>query len=467
MYLALRRVPGPRVATSRATDASAGVVPPVRRRVSPVVLTLGTVSLLTDLSSEMVLAVLPVYLTAVLGLTPLQFGVVDGVYQGVTAAVRIAGGLAADLTRRPKLVAATGYSLSCLTKLLFLPVQGFAAVTGLVALDRAGKGLRTAPRDAMIADACAPEELGRAFGVHRAMDTAGALGGPLIAFGVLALLVDGYQLIFVLSFSLALVGVAVLVLLAPADRPRHGAGSDTSGHETPSPSTDAGPIAPAVEGQEPVGRQIVALRGVSAYRRVVLVGGLLSLATVSDGFVYLALSERVDLPVWLFPLFFVGTAAGYLLLAVPLGRLADRVGRGRVFLAGHLVAVVAYLGLWLAPPSVPSLPLVITVLLLVGVYYAATDGVLPALTVPLVPEAVRATGIAGVQAVTALGALGSAAVFGAVWTVLGLDAAVASFALALLGLTLLAARVPEFRQGGRGGHGGHATEPAEAAGPGR
>ena len=445
MYLTLRRIPVPRSAAPPVDSASA--VPARRQRVSSVVLTLGTVSLLTDLSSEMVLAVLPVYLTAVLGLTPLQFGVVDGVYQGVTAAVRIFGGLTADLTRRPKLVATVGYSLSCGCKLLFLPVQGFAAVTGLVALDRAGKGIRTAPRDAMIAAASPPRELGRAFGVHRAMDTVGALGGPLIAFGVLAVLVDGYQLIFALSFSLALVAVAVLALFAPADRPRRGGGRDpdldvsATAVESPLPTPDEhGQASPG-----PVGRQVAGLGRAAAYRRVLAVGGLLSLATISDGFVYLALSERVELPVWLFPLFFVGTAAGYLLLAVPLGRLADRVGRGRVFLAGHVVAATGYLGLWLLPRSVPPVPLVLGVLVLVGVYYAATDGVLPALVVPLVPEAVRATGIAGVQAVTALGALVSAAGFGAVWTAFGLDAAVATHALALLAATALAAGVREFR----------------------
>src|SRR3954467_13540746 len=113
-----------------------------------------------------------------------------------------------------------GYGLSCGCKQGLLPAHSFTAITGLLAVDRSGKGLRTAPRDAMIADAAEPARLGYAFGVHRAMDTAGALGGPLLAFGVLALLVDGYQLIFVLSFSLAAIGVAILVLFVPGRTPR-------------------------------------------------------------------------------------------------------------------------------------------------------------------------------------------------------------------------------------------------------
>ncbi len=121
----------------------------------------------------MVVAVLPVYLTLVLGLTPVQYGLIDGLYQGVTAAVRIVGGIAADLTRRPKAVAVVGYGLSCLCKLFFLPAHSFAAITALVAIDRTGKGVRTAPRDAMIVEASVPSSLGYSFGVHRAMDTAG------------------------------------------------------------------------------------------------------------------------------------------------------------------------------------------------------------------------------------------------------------------------------------------------------
>src|SRR3954466_5058083 len=148
MYTTLRGVPGTaarsgrRVTGRRATGR--------RPRVARIVVILGTVSFFTDLSSEMVVAVLPVYLTLVLGLTPIQYGLIDGLYQGVTAAVRIVGGIAADLTRRPKLVAALGYGLSCACKLFFLPAQSFAAITSLVAIDRTGKGLRTAPRDAMI-----------------------------------------------------------------------------------------------------------------------------------------------------------------------------------------------------------------------------------------------------------------------------------------------------------------------------
>jgi MFS family permease len=431
MYTTVRGLP------SDETVATAD--PVVRRRVSRIVITLGMVSFFTDLSSEMVVAVLPVYLTLVLGLSPIQYGLIDGLYQGVTAAVRIVGGIAADLTRRPKIVAVLGYGLSCVCKLFFLPAHSFASITGLVALDRTGKGLRTAPRDAMIVDSAEPHSLGYSFGVHRAMDTAGALGGPLIAFGILAWLVDGYDVIFVMSFSLAAIGVAVLVLFVPGRRPDPPVEAAAAGLEEP--SATGGTDAPGVTRKGALGRTVRefgSLAKGSAYRRLLGVAGLLSLTTISDGFVYLTLKDRVGIGAALFPLLFVGTAAAYLGLAIPLGRLADRVGRVRVFLGGHLIAAVGYLSLWLLPAG-PAL--VVGVLALVGTYYAATDGVLPALTAPLVPRGVRTSGIAGVQTVMAVGSMASAALFGVVWSQFGQRTAVAVFAVGLIAAVMLATRL--------------------------
>lgn len=394
-----------------------------RPRVPRVVLLLGTVSLFTDLSSEMVVAVLPVYLTLVLGLTPLQYGIIDGIYQGVTAAVRIVGGLGADLTRRPKAVAIAGYGISFVCKIFFLPAHSFAAISALVALDRSGKGLRTAPRDAMIAESSPASSLGYSFGVHRTMDTIGALGGPLIAFGILAYLTTAaaYDAIFVLSFALAGIGVAVLVLFVPDLRPG-GEPAPAPGVQERKPPRERGRLRRAV-------RDVAGLTRLPHYRRTMGVAVLLSLTTVSDGFVYLLLKDKVGISASLFPLLFVGTSAAYLLLAIPLGRLADRIGRTRIFLAGHAIAAVAYLALWLLPAG-PWL--IVVVLGLIGTYYAATDGVLPALTVPLVPKAVRGSGIAGVQTVMAVGALGSAVLFGSIWSRFSPTAAVATFGIVLL-----------------------------------
>ena len=454
MYTTVRGVPTAPADATAGTPASgrapAGATAARgvgRRRVSRVVIVLGTVSLFTDLSSEMVSAILPVYLTLVLGLSPLQYGVVDGIYQGVTAAVRIAGGLGADLTRRPKLVAVLGYGLSCVCKLFFLPAHTFAAIGAVVAVDRSGKGLRTAPRDAMIADASEPSSLGYSFGVHRAMDTVGALGGPLIAVGILALLANAYDAIFVLSFSLAAIGVAVLVLFVPnkrrGDGPATGPADQAwqpAGRQArqaagqPAEARAAGPSGRARLAQAV--REVGGLVRLGGYRRTMGVAALLSVTTIGDGFVYLVLKDRAGVSASIFPLLFVGTSIVYLGLAIPLGRLADRVGRAKVFIGGHVAAAAGYLALWWLPGGAG---LVVAVLALVGTYYAATDGVLPALTVPLVPESVRGSGIAGVQTVMAAGNLLSAVLFGTLWATFGPHAAVGTFALLLLAVAGLAA----------------------------
>src|SRR6476620_6781824 len=140
------------------------------KRVPATVIGLVVVSLLTDISSESVAAILPLYITVVVGMGPLAFGFVDGIYQGISAVVRIAAGWWADRTDRPKSVAAVGCGLSALSRAGLLLVQGFWAITSVVAVDRIGKGIRTGPRDALIATASDPADLGRSFGVHRAMD---------------------------------------------------------------------------------------------------------------------------------------------------------------------------------------------------------------------------------------------------------------------------------------------------------
>src|SRR6476661_2414134 len=149
MYLSdrPRHVPG-----ARASGA--------RRHVGTTVVLMGLVSLLTDISSESVSAILPVYVTTILGMSPLAYGVIDGLYQGVSATVRLAGGWVADQWDRPKWVAFVGYATSALTKLALLGAHGFGAITVIITADRLGKGLRTAPRDAVIAASAPPELLG-------------------------------------------------------------------------------------------------------------------------------------------------------------------------------------------------------------------------------------------------------------------------------------------------------------------
>jgi MFS family permease len=388
---------------------------PSAPRVSRTVVLLGLTSLITDISAEMVAAVLPLYLVYVGGFTPLAFGLVDGVYQGATALIGFASGFAGDRWRRHKEMAATGYGLSALCKIL-LATAGTAvsAIGAIVLLDRAGKGIRTAPRDAMISLSTPEPHLGAAFGVHRAMDTTGAILGPVVAFGILAVAPLAFRSIFLVSFCVAVVGVAVIVLFVER-RPE--------GAHAAAPAA-----APSLRGA-------AALLAIPRYRSLVLAGGALSLATASDAFVFLALQRKLDLGNSLFPLLFVGGSITYMVLAVPMGRIADRVGRGRVLCAGYGLLAGAYAALLLPLWGGAAL---VAVLALLGSYYAATDGVLMAMGSAAVPDELRASGLALLGTATSTGRLGASLVFGALWTVWGIDAAIAAFGAGLLVVIVVA-----------------------------
>jgi MFS family permease len=378
-------------------------------RVSRTVVLLGLTSLLTDISSEMVVTVLPLYLVYVGGFSPLAFGLIDGIYNGATALVRLASGFIGDRWHRHKEVAATGYGISAVCKFLLLTVgTAVSAIGAVVLLDRAGKGIRTAPRDAMISLSTPKDQLGTAFGVHRAMDTTGALIGPLVAFGLLALAPLAFDSIFLVSFCIAVLGFAVLVLFV---RPR-------------APQGEPGEVerAPSI-------RRAFGLVRVPQFRSLLIAGGALSLATASDAFIFLILQERLDLGASLFPLLFVGSAGTFMVLAVPMGRLADRIGRGRVLLGGYALLLAVYLTL-LSPLG--GWPLLVASLGLLGAYYAATDGVLMALGSAIVPEELRGSGLALLGTATSVARLVASLAFGALWTVWGADAAIACFAVALV-----------------------------------
>lgn len=417
MYITVRDRP----ATTTRVSTGSG-----RARIPRVVITLGLVSLVTDVSSESVAAILPLYLTAGLGLSAISYGVVDALYQGVSALVRIGGGWTADRGGHPKWVALGGYGVSALARVAMLFSTGLTSISAVVSADRIGKGLRTAPRDAIISAASPPERVGAAFGVHRMLDTTGAAIGPLLAFVVLWWIPDGYRAVMVLSLGFAVIGVAMLALLVP-DRP-----SRARAVARPGAHLDAGPEVRPEATRVPL-RRLVATPGL---RRLLAVTGVLALLTIGDGFLYLALLARDGFAVHWFPLLYVGTNIAYLALALPAGRLADRVGKARVLVVGHLALVAAYA---VAACSSGSLaPTVLTVLCL-GAFYAATDGVTAALAGRLVAPAARASGIATTQTVVAVSRMVASAGFGVLWVLQGPRLALVTVGAALLAAVALAA----------------------------
>ncbi len=380
---------------------------PARLRVPRNVVMLGMVSLLTDVSSEMVATILPLYLVFSLGASPLALGAIDGTYRGAAALVQVASGFASDRWRRHKEVATSGYALSALGKVALVTAGNtIGGIGAIVAVDRVGKGIRTAPRDALISLSSTKAGLATAFGVHRAMDSAGAMLGPLIAFAVLLVAPARFDAVFVVSTLFALLGLAVLVLTVqgkPQRAPRDGA--------APSLRAAAGLI------RDP------------RFGLLLLAAGVLSVASVSDALIYVGLQRKVDFEPAIFPLLFVVTAVAFMALAIPFGQIADRFGKVPVLLAGHALLFIAYGALLMNSLGYGML---ILCLIALGGYFAATEGVMTALAGAVLPEKLQASGIGMLITVVSIGRLLSSLAFGALWFTIGLQNAVLIFGAGLL-----------------------------------
>jgi MFS family permease len=234
----------------------------------------------------------------------------------------------------------------------------------------------------------------------------GAMLGPILAFVILSALPGAFDVVFVTSFLVALIGVAVLALFVENRSSSRGA---------------------SVEAKAPHAT-VWQLLGTREFRHLFLCTLVLSVMTMSDAFVYLVLQRQLNFAAGSFPLLYVLTSLGFLVLAIPAGRLADRVGRFRVFVGGYGVLIFLYALLIWAPPSMGVL---VVVVLLLSAYYAATEGVLMALGSAVLPESVRTTGLAVLTTATALARLASSVVFGAVWMRYGVKPAVAVFMIGL------------------------------------
>ncbi|ACU74530.1 major facilitator superfamily MFS_1 [Catenulispora acidiphila DSM 44928] len=367
-----------------------------RERVPFNVKMLGTVSLLTDVSSEMLVAVVGYYLLNVLHETPTAIGFLDGLYNGIPALLAIPAAYLSDRWQRRKLLAGLGYGASAVTKLGF-PIVGpsFGGLSGLLSADRFGKGMRSAPRDALISLSSPPQILGRSFGVHRMLDNIGAATGPLIASFVLLWTTKfgterkAFDALFIIAFCVAAVGVVVFCLYVTDHK---------------------------AELQERSAASLRAAGGLvrqSWFIRTGIAVALLGLAWVSDTFVYLTLAHRMALSASEYALLATGTMGMFVLMAIPVGRLADRVGRWKVFVVGHLLLVIAYA---LLATNVPNGFLLVAALLLPGIAYAATDGVLMAYCGPRIPAALRTSGLAVMQSIGAVAGFVSSVAFGAAWS---------------------------------------------------
>ncbi|MEE8385927.1 MAG: MFS transporter, partial [Dehalococcoidia bacterium] len=382
-------------------------VPGVKR---PVFI-LGIVSFLTDVSSEMVYPLVPLFLTSVLGAPLTAVGLIEGLAEGGASLFKTVGGWASDRLRMRRPLVMAGYALSAVAKPLLAAAYVWPVVLLVRFGDRAGKGVRTAPRDALVAEVTPPQQRGRAFGFHRAADTLGAVVGPAVALGLLALFSDNFRLIFLLAFIPAVAGVALVSLVKERPPPAAAIGATTS-----------------------------TWRGMGAGFYVFLgVSLVFALGNSSDVFLLLRAKDaglsnsEVILSYMLFNLVYAG-------VAMPAGIASDRLGRRNVIGVGFAVFAAVYVGFGLAGGEAVIWPL----FAVYGLHMALTEGVGRAFVADFVPSDRRATALGLYQGAMGAMILLSSVIAGALWDIV--DPAAPFFlgaATALLALVALVILRPQ------------------------
>jgi MFS family permease len=355
------------------------------------VVALGFVSLFMDVSSEMIHAALPLFLVLGLGASALAVGFIEGVAEATASVIKVFAGAASDRLGRRKPFALLGYGLAALSKPLFPLANGVLAVLAARFADRVGKGIRGAPRDALVADLTPEPQRGAAYGLRQSLDTVGAVFGPLAALWLLAASGDDYRLVFWAAVPPAFVSVALLawgVREPEASRP---------------PPAPRSPIR---------GRELARLP--SRYWLVVAFGGVLTLARFSEAFLVLR-AEDVGLAAARAPLALVVMNLGYAATSYPLGRLSDR-GRRPVAAFGVACLVVADLVL-AAAAGRPALALAGS--LLWGVHMGATQGLLTAIVAGAAPADLRGTAFGLFNLLVGVAQLAASVIAGALWSALG------------------------------------------------
>ncbi|WP_338468041.1 MFS transporter [Novosphingobium sp. ZN18A2] len=371
---------------------------------------LGLVSLFMDLSSEIFHGLLPLFLTTTLGTSVALVGVIDGISEATASITKVFSGAISDRIGRRRPLILLGYGMAAASKPLF-PLAGSAAtVLGARFVDRIGKGLRGAPRDALIADATAPDMRGRAYGLRQALDTVGAFLGPLAAVVLMAVFADDMRTVFWIATAPAWIAV-LLVLFAVRDVPGQ---AESATKRSALRWSDIADLPPG-------------------FWRVTAIGVLFTLARFSEAFLVLRAHDR-GLPLAYAPLVLVAMNLVYSLGAYPAGALADRVGPSRLLAAGlaALIAADALLGFG------QGLWVVFAGIALWGAHMALTQGVLSQMVAAQAPPERRASAFGLFNLATGLAMLGASLVAGVLWDAVGPGATfVAGGGFAVLTLAVL------------------------------
>lgn len=347
---------------------------------------MGFVSLLMDVSSEMIHSLLPLFMVTVLGTSTLSIGLIEGAAEATALIVKVFSGVVSDYLGKRKGLALLGYALGALTKPLFAVATGAGMVLTARLTDRVGKGIRGAPRDALVADITPPEIRGAAFGLRQSLDTVGAFLGPLLAVGLMLLWHDDFRAVFWVAVIPGL--LAVLVLLFGVKEP-----------DMPHAGKRSNPI-----------RRDNLRRLDSAYWHVVAIGAIFTLARFSEAFLVLR-AQQGGIPIALVPLVMVAMNIVYSATAYPFGKLSDRVGHRKLLVWGLLVLVAADLVLafndhW---------SIVIAGVSLWGVHMGMTQGLLAKMVADTTPGDLRGTAYGFFNLVSGIAMLIASVLAGLLW----------------------------------------------------
>lgn len=391
---------------------------PARRQAIPAgIWVLGFVSMLMDISSEMIHALLPIYLVTVLGTSALTVGVIEGIAEATASITKIFSGALSDWLGKRKALAALGYGLAALTKPIFPLAPSVGWLVAARFIDRIGKGIRGAPRDALVADLAPPHLRGAAFGLRQSLDTLGAFIGPLLAIAVMWLTANDFQMVFWIAVIPAFLSAGlIIVAVKEPERPK-----------------DLRQV------RMPLHRDELRRLGAS-YWWVVVIAAVFTLARFSEAFLVLR-AQSLDLPLVFIPIVLVIMSLAYSLSAYPVGILADRMDKITLLIVGLLLLLAADIALAYARGMIG---LAVGVVLW-GLHMGFTQGLLAALIAETAPPELRGTAFGMFNLITGVALLFASILAGALWDWTGPQGtflAGAGFTLlTLIGLTAVRGRL--------------------------
>lgn len=355
---------------------------------------LGFVSMFMDISSEMIHSLLPLFLVGTLGASVALVGLIEGAAEATAAITKVFSGWLSDRIGKRKLLAVTGYGLGALTKPVFPLAATSFAVFGARFADRIGKGIRGAPRDALVADITPPAIRGAAFGLRQSLDTIGAFTGPLVAMVLMVVLAGDIRSVF--AWAIVPAAIAVVLLVFGVEEPVRPAGFE--------------PVPPPIRWAE--------VRNIgAAYWRVVVLGAVITMARFSEAFLVLRASD-LGLVAAMVPIVMVVMNVVYALVSAPAGSVSDRLDRRVILLVGLVVLITADLVLAVTG-SVVGLLIGVA---LWGVHMGLTQGLLAALVVDTSPKRLRGTAFGVYNLVTGITLLAASGVAGVLWSAFGAPA---------------------------------------------